>query len=145
MPSPTQTAPESDDDVHLSELQLAVMRQLWLRGVGGEASTAEVAEGLRAERSLAHTTVATLLTRLEKRGLLATRREGRGLVYRALVSEEQVQRSMVSGLVTHLFEGRASALMSHLLEQDDALDAGELSQLRALLAKHKADKGGHRA
>ncbi|MBV8379443.1 MAG: BlaI/MecI/CopY family transcriptional regulator [Paucibacter sp.] len=133
---------EADDDVHLSELQLAVMRQLWQRGADGEASTAEVAEGLREDRALAHTTVATLLSRLEKRGLLATRREGRGLVYRALVSEEQVQRSMVSGLVSQLFEGRASALVSHLLEQDDALDAGELTQLRALLAKHK---GGRRA
>jgi len=131
-----------DDDVHLSELQLAVMRQFWQRGDDGEASTAEVAEGLREERALAHTTVATLLSRLEKRGLLAVRREGRGLVYRALVSEEQVQRSMVSGLVSQLFEGRASALVSHLLERDDALDAGELAQLRALLAKHK---GGRRA
>ena len=131
-----------DDDVHLSELQLAVMRQFWQRGDDGEASTAEVAEGLREERALAHTTVATLLSRLEKRGLLAVRREGRGLVYRALVSEEQVQRSMVSGLVSQLFEGRASALVSHLLERDDALDAGELARLRALLAKHK---GGRRA
>ncbi|MBV8605205.1 MAG: BlaI/MecI/CopY family transcriptional regulator [Pelomonas sp.] len=129
---------EADDDVHLSELQLAVMRQVWQRG---EASTAEVAEGLRDERGLAHTTIATLLSRLEKRGLLASRREGRGLMYRALVAEEQVQRAMVSGLVTQLFEGRASALVSHLLERDDALDAGELARLRALLAKHRG--GGH--
>jgi predicted transcriptional regulator len=129
-----------EDEVSLSELQLAVMRQLWLRGPEGEASTAEVAEGLRAERSLAHTTVATLLTRLEKRGLVAARREGRGLVYQARITESQVQRSMVSGLVTHLFEGKASALVSHLLDQRESLDEGELSALRALLAKHKAGR-----
>ena len=132
---------ESEDDVTLSDLQLAVMRQLWTRGKngnGGEASTAEVAEGLRAERPLAHTTVATLLTRLEKRGLLAARREGRGLVYRALVSESQVQRAMVTGLVANLFEGKASALVSHLLDQGEKLDEDELSALRALLNKRKA-------
>ena len=61
----------SSGDVSLSELQLSLMRVLWQRG---EASTAEVAEALRGERDLAHTTVATLLTRLEKRGLLASRR-----------------------------------------------------------------------
>ena len=38
---------EEDGNVSLSELQLALMRQLWMRGDGGEASTAEVAEGLR--------------------------------------------------------------------------------------------------
>ena len=60
-------------DVALSDLQLDLMRVLWQRG---EASTAEVAESLAGSRSLAHTTVATLLTRLEKRGLLAMRRAG---------------------------------------------------------------------
>lgn len=126
---------EDRSEVSLSELQLALMRQLWARGEAGEASTAEVVEGLRAEqRPLAHTTVATLLTRLEKRGLLAARREGRGLVYRALVSEAQVQRSMVSGLLSNLFEGKASALLSHLLQESEIGDA-DLAQMRALLKR----------
>lgn len=124
---------DSKAEVSLSELQLALMRQLWARGAAGEASTADVAEALRAEqRPLAHTTVATLLTRLEKRGLVAARREGRGLVYRALVSEAQVQRSMVSGLLSNLFEGKASALLSHLLHESEIGDA-DLAQMRALL------------
>ena len=58
-------------DVALSDLQIAVMRVLWERG---EPSTADVAEVLAAERGLKHTTVATLLTRLEKRGVVAMRR-----------------------------------------------------------------------
>ena len=122
-------------EVSLSELQLALMRQLWLRGDDAEASTAEVAEGMRAEgRALAHTTVATLLTRLERRGLVASRREGRGLVYRARVSEAQVQRSMVSGLLSNLFEGKASALLTHLLDENEIGDA-DLAQMRALLKR----------
>ena len=55
--------PKPSRDVHLSELQLAVMRVLWTQN---EASTAEVAAALAPQRDLAHTTVATLLTRLEK-------------------------------------------------------------------------------
>jgi BlaI family penicillinase repressor len=116
-------------DVSLSELQLALMRVLWARG---EASTADVVEALRAERPLAHTTVATLLTRLEKRGLLSTRRDGRTLLYSATVSEPEVQRSMVSGLLSNLFEGKASALLSHLLHESEIGD-DDLAQMRALL------------
>lgn len=133
---------DDDNEVSLSDLQLALMRQLWARGEAGEASTAEVAEGLRAERALAHTTVATLLSRLEKRGLVAARREGRGLVYRALISEAQVQRSMVSGLLSNLFEGKASALLSHLLDEREIGDA-DLAQMRALLQKQRKSGGGH--
>ena len=56
-------APESDD-IALSELQLDVMRVLWR----GDASVADVAAALADSRGLAHTTVATVLTRLAKRG-----------------------------------------------------------------------------
>ena len=120
------------NEVSLSELQLSLMRVLWQHG---ESSTADVAEALRAERNLAHTTVATLLTRLEKRGLLASRREARALLYRPLVSEAEVQRSMTGGLLDRLFAGRASALLSHLLAEQ-RVDAKELAQLRTLLADH---------
>ena len=122
-------------EVSLSELQLDLMRVLWARG---EASTADVADALRGERDLAHTTVATLLTRLEKRGLLSSRREGRALLYRPLVSEAEVQRSMVGNLVDRLFAGRASALLSHLLDAR-GIDAQELAELQALLKQRKGE------
>uniref|UniRef100_UPI002FCBE52B BlaI/MecI/CopY family transcriptional regulator n=1 Tax=Brevundimonas sp. TaxID=1871086 RepID=UPI002FCBE52B len=54
------------DDIALSELQLDVMRVLWR----GEASVADVAAALVTSRGLAHTTIATVLTRLAKRGLV---------------------------------------------------------------------------
>ena len=123
-------------DVSLSELQLALMQVLWARG---EASTAEVAEALRSERDLAHTTVATLLTRLEKRGLLASRREGRALLYTPRVTEAEVQRSMVGSLLDRLFAGRATALVSHLLDAR-GVDAQELAELQSLLKQRKGDK-----
>jgi BlaI family penicillinase repressor len=117
--------------VHLSELQLDVVRELWRRG---EASTAEVAEALAASRGLAHTTVATLLARLEKRGVLSQRRDGRNLLYRALVSEDDVRRSMVSALVSSLFQGDPAALVAHLVSADEVAP-GDVERARALLAR----------
>ena len=126
---------DAKSDVSLSELQLALMRVLWTRG---RASTAEVAEAMREQqRPLAHTTVATLLSRLEKRGLLASERDGRALVYRAAVSEPEVQRSMVSGLLSTLFGGRPEALLSHLVEEGELGD-DDLARMRAMLKR----KGG---
>jgi len=73
-----------DRDIALSDLQIAVVRVLWRNG---ETSVTDIAKVLGDERGLKHTTVATLLTRLEKRGVVEQRREGRQLIYRALVSE----------------------------------------------------------
>jgi BlaI family penicillinase repressor len=121
--------PKPKREVHLSELQLAVVRALWRRG---EASTAEVAAELGPKRDLAHTTVATLLTRLEKRGLLETRRDGRTLVYKPLITEADVRRSMVADLVATLFKGDPKALLAHLVREDE-IAPGDLEKVRARL------------
>lgn len=128
-------APESDD-IALSELQLDVMRVLWR----GDASVADVAAALADSRGLAHTTVATVLTRLAKRGVVAARRDGRQLVYRATVSEPQVRRSMVADLVQSLFKGDPRALLAHLVSEKDVAP-GDLAKVQALLSADDAGKG----
>jgi predicted transcriptional regulator len=121
----------SDRDIALSELQIAVVRVLWRNG---ETSVADIAKVLGDERGLKHTTVATLLTRLEKRGVVEQRREGRQLIYRALVSEPQVRRSMVADLVGSLFGGDSRELVAHLVRESE-LAPGDLENLRKRLAR----------
>ena len=124
-------------EVSLSGLQLAVMRVLWQRG---ESSTSEVVEALSGARGLAHTTVATLLTRLEKRGLLAARRDARQLLYSSKVSEHEVRRSMVGSLLGSLFGGDARELVAHLVREDEVA-AGDAARIEALL--REAEEPGH--
>lgn len=120
---------EDEAGLALGELQLDVMRVLWERG---EESVAGVAAALAAERPLAHTTVATVLTRLARRGVVDARREGRLLLYRAAASESQVRRGMVAGLVRRLFRGDAGALVAHLVNEREVA-AGDLARVQALL------------
>lgn len=120
-------------DVVLSELQVAVMRVLWR---AGETSVTDVAAALAEERGLKYTTVATLLTRLEKRGVVHQRREGRQLVYRALADESQVRRSMVADLIGTLFGGDPRALVAHLVTESE-LAPGDLERVRKRIAKSK--------
>ncbi len=123
------------EDIVLSDLQLDLMRVLWR---AGDLSVAEVTEAL-ADRDLAHTTVATLLTRLEKRGAVAARRDGRMLVYTACVSEAQVRRNMVSSLIAQVFRGDPKALLAHLVSEREVAQ-GDLEQVRALLQRDDEDR-----
>jgi predicted transcriptional regulator len=122
---------DDNRDIALSELQIAVMRALWQRD---EASVADIAAVLADERGLKYTTVATLLTRLEKRGVVKPRREGRQLIYRALVSEPHVRRSMVADLIGSLFGGDARALVAHLVDESE-IAPGDLERVRRQLAR----------
>ncbi len=129
--SPRKPLLPNPRDLVLSDLQLMLMRVFWSRA---SASAAEVVSELRTTRPLAHTTVATLLSRLEKRGLLLATREGRQVTYRAAVSQQEVRRSMVSALLTGLFDGEARGLLSHLVDQR-RIGADELAEIRAALTR----------
>jgi BlaI family penicillinase repressor len=113
----------------LGDLQHAIMRVLWHNG---EATSAEVHAALVAERGLAPTTIATMLRKMEDKGVVAHRSEGRQFVYRATVSEEEVRRSMVGEVVERLFAGDPAALVSYLVADHD-LDPADLARLRATL------------
>lgn len=113
----------------LTELQLAILSILW---ESDEATSAEVRKGLEPERPLALTTVTTLLGRLEKKGVVDHRRDGRRYLYRATVTRESVRRSMVSDLTEALFDGDPIRLMGHLIETREP-DSDEIERLRILL------------
>jgi predicted transcriptional regulator len=114
----------------LGDLQLAIMRILWSRGA---ASVAEVHEALLEERGLAPTTIATMLVKLEKKGAVTHRVDGRKFLYEPAVSEGAVRRSMVEELTQRLFDGQAAALVSHLLAEQ-RISREEVDELRRLLA-----------
>ncbi|HUM11608.1 MAG TPA: BlaI/MecI/CopY family transcriptional regulator [Myxococcaceae bacterium] len=125
------------DSTQLTDLQIALLRVLWDRR---EATVVEIAEALRPARDLAPTTIATLLSRLEKRGVVSHTAQGRQYVYRARVSEGEVRRSMVSGLTNLMFGGDVAALMSHLLDVG-SVRPGDLEKVRALIAEAEGRKG----
>lgn len=125
------------NDTHtLGDLQLAIMRVLWQRR---EAPVTEVHEALLEERGLAPTTIATMLKKMEDKGVVAHRSEGRRYIYRPTITETQVRRSMVGELTQRLFLGDPTALVSHLLSEHD-IDAGELAELRKIV--DAAEAGG---
>ena len=113
----------------LTDLQLAILGVLWERG---EATVADICEALYEERGLAQTTLATVLTRLERRGVVSHYSRARQYVYRALVTEVEAQQSMVRELTDRLFDGDVTALVSHLLSAQD-VSAGDLARIREML------------
>jgi BlaI family transcriptional regulator, penicillinase repressor len=117
----------------LGELQHAIMAVLWARG---EATVTDVHAALQPSRRLAPTTIATMLRKMEEKGVVSHRAEGRQFVYRPTVSEEQVRRSMVGELVERLFGGDPAALVAHLVSEHE-VDTRELAELRQRLESER--------
>lgn len=115
----------------LGDLQLAIMKVLWKRG---RATAAQVHQDLLEEKGLAPTTIGTMLSKMEKKGVVDHDTEGRRFVFFPLVSESEVRRSTLSEVTERWFEGSAGALVSHLISEHE-IDAGELEELKKLVAR----------
>jgi predicted transcriptional regulator len=117
----------------LGDLQLRIMQILWARE---EATVADVHGELAGERDLAYTTVATMLRKMEARGLVKHRLDGRSFVYRTAVGEEAVSQGMADHLVDRLFEGSLSDMVHHLLTTRE-ISHDELSKLEKMIVEMK--------
>ncbi len=121
----------------LTDLQLAILRVLWDRG---SATAAEITEALRAERGLAQQTIATILTRLERRGIVKHQTRQRQYFYAPVLTEPEVRHSMLADLTDRLFEGDVAELVTHLLSARE-ISQGDLARVKHLIAAHEAKRG----
>lgn len=117
-------------NIKLSDQQYQIVQALWALGEGSARDVQQHLSGL----GLAHTTIGTILTRLEKRGVLSSQTRGRERVFTSLISDGDVKRSMVSSLVSTLFKGDSKALLAHLVSEGD-IDKEELGEIEALLQR----------
>lgn len=126
--------------LQLTEPQLAVLRVVWTHE---GATVPEVWKALHEQRGLAQSTVATVMARLERRGLLERRQErrpdGMQYVYRATVTEDEVRAAMVRDLTALLFGGEPSALVAHLVGEGQ-VRARDLERARELLDRDDAEE-----
>jgi len=117
----------------LGDLQLQILKVLWDKK---ESTVAEVHDVVGGDGRLAYTTVATMLRKMEVRGLVGHREEGRSFVYQAKVAEEDVGHGMAEHVLDRLFEGRLADLVSHLLTSRE-VSRDELARLERMISEHK--------
>ncbi len=118
----------------MGSVQLRIMRVLWNEG---EATARRISDALAP---VAHSTVQTLLRKLEKKGAVAHERRDRTFVFRPLVAESEVTRSAAQDLVARVFQGSISGLVAHLLEHEEVAPA-EMARLRALVEAKAREEG----
>ena len=113
-------------------LELECLKVLWTLG---EGNVKDVREVMTRSRNLAYTTVMTVLDRLEKRGRVERRKQGRMFVYTPAVSRDTLRRLAIDDLVGDFFDGSERSLVEYLegahktsppARDDEALDTSLL-------------------
>ena len=118
----------------LHELESEIMEEMWGRA---EATVRDVQLALnaRSEKTRAYTTLLTVMTRLDGKGLLIRRREGRLDVYSPALSREDYLAARAEASVEALVEDFGDLALAHFARHIQGLDPQRLETLRRLAAE----------
>ena len=117
----------------LTNAELEIMHVVW--GFDG-ATVREVHERLNQRRTLAYTTVMTMMNILEEKGHLTRHKQGRAYRYEPVRPKSQVISGMVDDFVGKVFEGSARPLVLGLVK-DRKLSEKDLDEIARLIKEVK--------
>ena len=116
----------------LTPLELEIIGYLWDLG---EVAVGEIRQAIPASQRPAHTTIQTILTRLEEKGAVRrTRKIGNAYLYEAVVTRKSTYQRLIDELLD-LVGGSAEPLVSHLV------DSGKLTLKDLKDAERRLKKG----
>jgi predicted transcriptional regulator len=121
----------------LHELEAEVMEGVWDAG-RDEVTVREIMEVLnkRTKSPRAYTTYMTIMRRLDGKGLLIRRREGKTDIYRSVHSREEYADLRAQAGVEQLIEQYGEVALGHFARQMAELDPQRRRQLQRLARKH---------
>ena len=120
--------------VQVTEAEWKIMEVLWDHA---PRTMTEITAVLSPETGWTRHTVITLLKRMVEKGSVSVDESERAKKYTPLITREEASAEETHKFLSHVFKGKASLLVSHLV------DAGDLSEddLRRILGVLNGKKG----
>ena len=117
-----------------TEVERTILEVLWAKQ---QASAREVTDVLAETRTVAYTTVQTMLKILDRKGFVTHQSDGRTYIYRPAITRAQARSSALRQLVGQFFGGSPEALAQHLLSEHE-IDLADLEVLQAQIDAARA-------
>jgi predicted transcriptional regulator len=111
----------------LHELESRVMAAVWAQG---EATVRSVTDAVAEDGPRSYTTILTVMTRLDRKGFLARRREGKRDVYVAAVDQHDYRRARSQAEVDALVDTYGDLALAQFARRFSELDPSHQRALR---------------
>jgi BlaI family penicillinase repressor len=117
------------NSIILTRQELQIMKVIWSLGT---ATVKDVCDSMSQTKTVAYTTILTLMGILEEKGALTHTRSGRAFLFRPILSRRQATRNQMRDVIARFFDGNPERLMGDVLE-NETLDPDQLESVRILL------------
>lgn len=121
----------------LPDSELEIMIIIW--ELGERVARTDIEEKLDKEKEWSHTTILSLLSRLEKKGFVKVEKDGKSNVYSALISEEEYMNAESKTLLEKMYRNSIKNFMMALYA-DDKPSKKEIDELQEFLNELKEEQ-----
>ncbi len=116
----------------LGNLESEIMDVIW--SMESEVNVRDVYEELASRRSIAYTTVMTIMVRLAEKNILSKRKDGNTMYFTPAFTRDEFTNNVVGDVLDSLMEDFAEATMAHFLARVNKKDKKTIERLEKLLA-----------
>ena len=120
---------EAMSEMRFGRVQFRIMQVLWDKG---RANAREITAALNKIEPIAHSTVQTLLRKLEQKGAVDHDIDDRTFIFFPLVRSDKVTQHAFRDFVDKIFAGSTGGLVSYLIK-NEYISPDELGKIRELL------------
>ena len=120
----------------MTELQQAILDQLWSRG---PTTADQLREALLPAHRLKDSSVRTLLRRLEIRGYVSHRLEGKTFVYEATIAPQRVAAHSVRQMIDRFWSGSVEQFLTGMVDEK-VLTRAEIARLARKISHSRKRK-----
>lgn len=123
--------------IELTASEWSVLECLW---DAAPRTAVQLAKELAGRVGWAKSTAMTMLTRMEKKGLIRYEDGGRAKLYYPLVDREDAARAETRSFLSRVYRGSVTSMLSALADHEE-LSKEEIGELYAIL--RRLEGGGH--
>jgi predicted transcriptional regulator len=121
----------------LSELELEVMNLVW---ENNSCSVRDVLKEISQKKELAYTTVATILLRLNEKGMVIRNDKDFAILYSPKISKEDYSKSIAGSFFNKFFQSFGDTAIASFAESIEELPKEKKKYFLDLLEKHDENK-----
>lgn len=119
------------DKIKLSEAEWKLMNQLWEEP---HLTITKLTERLKEDTGWDKHTIITMLGRLEKKGAVSYRQQGRAKEFYPLVSREKASEAETQSFLNRVYQGSLGLMLCQMMKRDQ-LTSEERQELRRMLSE----------
>lgn len=117
----------------ISDAEYEIMNLIWKYA---PISTNEITDRLSRVKDWSPKTIFTMLSRLEKKGVISHKKESRVFVYSPRVTKEKYQEAESQTFANRFFDGAMKKVVVNFLDQKDLTD-DDIAELQSILDKKR--------